>query len=409
MLDANLLKDLFRKRNISFDVEYFLSLAAKRSSLQQKVQLLRQERNKISSQNTSWSYKRGKEIKQELKILESQLAAVLTEYKDLYNRIPNLIHPDAPIGKSEEENVVLKEWGRKPHFSFTPLDHLQLGKRLNILDFEKGVKVAGSNFYFLKNEGVDLEFALMRFALDFLKKEGFILYQTPELAKQSIIEGIGYHPRGPEAQIYSIAGSDLGLIGTSEIALGGYYANEIFAESDLPLKLGGFSHCFRTEAGGYGRESRGLYRVHHFSKVEMFIYCLPDWSEKMHQYLVSVEEKIYKELGLPYRVVDICSGDLGAPAYRKFDLEVWMPGLGKWGEVTSASNCTDYQAKRLNIKYRRKDSSTAYVHTLNATAVASARLLIAILELFQKPDGLVEIPKALQRYTGFALIKPHAD
>lgn len=408
MLDLTLISDLLKKRNITLNVEHLLALDAKRSSLQQKVQVLREERNKISKENTPASRERGKQIKGELKILEPELNTVLAEYKQLINKLPNRLHPKVPIGKDESENVVLREHGQKPKFTFKPLDHVQLGKKLNILDFEKGTLVSGSNFYFLKNQGVMLEFALMKFALDFIKNEGFELYQTPDLAKQFILDGLGFNPRGPETQVYNIDNSDLGLIGTAEATLGGYYASEIIGEGKLPLKLGGYSHCFRTEAGGYGRESRGLYRVHQFSKVEMFIYCLPNQSEEMHEYLVSLEEKIYQELGFPYRVVDICSGDLGAPAYRKYDLEAWMPGLNKWGEVTSTSNCTDYQSRRLGIKYRRKDGSTDFLHTLNGTAVASSRSTIAILELFQEEDGSVKIPKVLQKYTGFAVIKPHA-
>ncbi len=400
-------KDLLKKRNVNVDIEYLLSLDAKRSSLQQKVQTLRQERNTISKENTENTRDRGRDIKDELKILEPELESVLSEFKGLFTEIPNTLHKNAPIGKGESENVVVREHGEKPAFSFKPLDHVELGKKLNIIDFDKGTKVSGSNFYFLKNQGVELELALMRFAMDFLKKEGFTIYQTPDLAKQNILNGTGYNPKGPETQIYSVENSDLGLIGTSEVTLGGYYSGEILKENEFPIKMGGFSHCFRTEAGGYGRESRGLYRVHQFSKVEMFVYCLPQDSEKMHEYLVSLEEKIYKELGFPYRVVDICSGDLGAPAYRKYDLEVWMPGLNKWGEVTSASNCTDYQAQKLNIKYRRKDSSTDYIHTLNGTAIASSRAPIALLELGQLEDGTVKIPKALHKYTGFDKIKPH--
>lgn len=407
MLDLTLTSDLLKKRNITLDVEHLLALNAKRSSLQQKVQALQEERNKISKENTQESRERGKQIKEELKILEPQLNTVLVEFKQLFNKLPNSLHPKVPIGKDESENVVLREHGQKPKFTFKPLDHVQLGKKLNILDFEKGAKVAGSNFYFLKNQGVELEFALMKFALDFIKKEGFELYQTPELAKQFILDGLGFNPRGSETQIYNIENTQLGLIPTAEATLGGYNASEIIDERKLPLKLGGFSHCFRTEAGGYGRESRGLYRVHQFSKVEMFIYCLPNQSEKMHEYLVSLEEKIYQQLGIPYRVVDICSGDLGAPAYRKYDLEAWMPGLNKWGEITSTTNCTDYQSQRLGIKYRRKDGSTDFLHTLNGTAVASSRSTIALLELFQQGDGSVRIPKVLQKYTGFDAVKPH--
>jgi len=401
-------KEILKKRNVSLDLENLLSLDAKRSSLTQKIQALREERNKISKDNTDTGRKRGKEIKDELKVLEPEFAAVNTELQEKLWELPNLVDPKAPEGVGENENIVLREHGEKPKIAFKPLDHLELGKKLAILDFEKAAKVSGSGFYYFKNEAVNLELALINFALDFLKKEGFQLFSTPDLAKQKISESIGFQPRGPETQIYNVENSDLSLVGTSEITLGGYHSEEILNETNLPLKYAGFSHCFRTEAGGYGRESRGLYRVHQFSKAEMFIFCPPSDSEKMLEYLVGLEEKIYQQLEIPYRIVDICTGDLGAPAYRKYDLEAWMPGLNKWGEITSTTNCTDYQAYRLKIKYRKKDGSTDYVHTLNGTAIATSRVPIAILENFQQKDGSVKIPKVLQKYTGFTEIKPHA-
>lgn len=406
--NLDFVKETLKKRNISLDLELILSLDIKRSSLQNKIQALRSERNKLSKDNTEANRQRGKEVKEELKILDPELETVQKELNLYLWKLPNLIHPETPIGKSDLENVVLRQHGEIPKFSFKVRDHMEIGKKLDLIDFEKGAKVSGSNFYFFKNEMVILEFALIRFALDFLKEKGFKLFLTPDLARLSILEGIGFAPRGPETQVYTVCDSDLGLVGTAEITLGGLHVGEILNEKDLPLKYAGFSHCFRTEAGGYGRESRGLYRVHQFSKVEMFIYCLPSDSNKMHEYLVSLEEEIYQKLGIPYRVVDICSGDLGAPAYRKYDLEVWMPGMNKWGEVTSASNCTDYQSRRLKIKYRKKDSTTEYVHMLNGTAIATSRVPIAILENFQKADGSVKIPKVLHKYTEFIEIKPHA-
>lgn len=278
-----------------------------------------------------------------------------------------------------------------------------------ILDFERGSKVTGSNFYYLKNEAVILEFALMQMVIDTLVPEGFKIFITPDLAKMEIIDGIGFQPRGPEAQIYRIENFDLGLIATAEITLGGYHKDEILDELDLPLKYLGFSHCFRTEAGAYGRYNRGLYRVHQFSKAEIFIICRPEDSEDMHEYILGLEEKIFQKLEIPYRVLDICSGDLGAPAARKFDIEAWMPGRGDFGEVTSCSNCTDYQARRLNIRFRRVTGEVEYVHMLNGTAIAISRALIAIFENYQQEDGSILIPKALQPYTlGIKEIKPKA-
>lgn len=398
-------KENLKKRNLKVDLEGILTLDAERVSLLQKIEELRAERNKISKKLTPESKKRGRQIKKELKPLDSKLKKIEDKLgKSLWD-LPNMVHPDAPVGKDESENVVVRRWGEPTGFDFKPLDHLEIGKRLDLIDFERGAKVSGSQFYYLKNEAVLLSLSLMRFALDYLQNKGFTLIKTPELVRTKVLDGTGFNPQGPETQVYQIKGEDLGLIGTSEIAIAGYLMDEVIEEEDLPLKLAGFSHCFRTEAGSYGRYSKGLYRIHEFSKAEMFIFCKPSQSEKMHQFLLTTEEEIYRELELPYRVVEMCSGDLGAAAYRKFDLEAWMPGRDDWGEVTSTSNCTAYQARRLNIKYRRKDGQLDYLHTLNGTAIADPRTIIAILENFQQKDGSIKIPKVLQKYMGKSKIK----
>jgi seryl-tRNA synthetase len=300
--------------------------------------------------------------------------------------------------------------GEPPRFGFATLDHLALAARLELVDFEAGARVAGQKFYFLQNEAVLLELGLQRLALDVLLENGFVPFVTPDLARPEIVDGIGYNPRGEETQIYSLANADLCLIGTAEITLGGMHADAILDEDQLPRKVAGISHCFRTEAGAAGRESKGLYRVHQFTKVEMFAFTSPEQSEAMHEQLLSLEERIFQALELPYRVIDTATGDLGAPAYRKFDLEAWMPGRGEagdWGEVTSTSNCTDYQSRRLRIRFRRKDTrKTEYVHMLNGTALAVSRTLLALLENHQRADGSVAIPKALQPYVGFDVIRP---
>ena len=399
-------KENLKKRNLKIDIEIILGLDAKRVSLLQKIENLRAERNKISQEKTSASIKRGKEIKEELKILEPRLSALEKELEGLLWELPNMVSPKAPVGKNETENVVLRQWGNPPKFSFKPLDHLELAEKLDLVDFKTGAKVAGSNFYYLKNEAVILEQALIFYALNFLTAKCFTPWLTPDLAKERFYLGTGYLPRGPEAQTYVVSGSDLGLIATSEITLVGIHADQILTEKDLPKKYAGFSHCFRVEAGGYGKYSRGLYRVHQFSKVEMYIFCKPEESEKFYEYLLELEEKIFQNLGIPYRVVEMCTGDLGAQAARKFDLEAWMPGRGDWGEITSTSNTTDYQARCLNIKYRKKDGTTEFVHTLNGTALATPRTLIAILENYQEKDGTVTVPKVLVPYCGFTKILP---
>ena len=405
-------KESIKKRNLKIEIEPILSLDAKRTSLIQKIEALRAERNKISEERTASHVKRGREIKEELKTLEPQLQAAESQLQGLLWNLPNMISPGAPVGKDERENVVLRQWGQLPKFSFKPRDHVELAEKLDLIDFKNGAKVGGSNFYYLKNETVLLELALVRYALDFLIKDGFTPFITPDLAKSRYYLGTGYLPRGPEAQTFMIEGEDLGLIATAEVPLAGLKADEILKETDLPQKYVGYSHCFRKEAGGYGKYSRGLYRVHQFTKVEMFVYSLPENSEEMHEYLLTLEEKIFQGLEIPYRVVEMCTGDLGAQAARKFDLEAWMPGrlsalsrsgtgpAGGWGEITSTSNCLDYQARRLNIRYRKKDGTVAYPHMLNGTAIATSRTIIAILENYQQKDGSIVIPSVLQKYMG---------
>jgi seryl-tRNA synthetase len=273
-----------------------------------------------------------------------------------------------------------------------------------LIDFEAGARVAGQKWYYLRNEAVLLDLALQRFALDLLIDEGFTPVATPDVARRKLVDAMAFAPRGPETQIYSVEGTDLDLIGTAEITLGAIHADAILEEDELPIKLAGVSHCFRTEAGSAGRESRGLYRVHQFTKVEMFAFTRPEDSEAMHAELLRIEERIFRDLEVPYRVIEVATGDLGAPAWRKFDIEAWIPGRGEggaYGEVTSTSNCTDFQARRLKTRFRRKDASrNELVHTLNGTAVAVSRALIALLENHQRADGSIGIPKALRPYFG---------
>ena len=342
---------------------------------------------------------------------ESRLESAERELKDALSQIPNMAHPDSPRGKEDKDNLEVKRVGTPTSFDFEPRDHVALGALLDILDFDAGTKVTGTKFYFLKNEGVLLEMALVRFAVDRLMSKGFMPFSTPDLAKTEILEGIGFNPRGAESNVYRLAEEDLCLIGTAEITLGGYYSDQILDKAQLPLKLVGVSHCFRREAGAAGQFSKGLYRVHQFTKAEMFVYCLPEDSERIHGELRQIEEELFSELGIPFRVVDTCTGDLGAPAYRKWDLEAWMPGRngGEWGEVTSTSNCTDYQARRLGVRYKDDDGKNKFVHGLNGTALACSRAIVAILENYQEADGSVRMPAALVPYCGFDRIRPKAQ
>src|SRR5918992_1214904 len=337
---------------------------------------------------------------------EAELARVEERLREEQLKIPNMTHRDAPIGKDESENVEIRRWGEIPDFGFDVKDHVELGDSLGIIDFDAGTKVAGSKFYFLRGDAVLLELGLVRYAMDILMGRGYHPTITPDLARDEMLVGTGFIPRGPETQIYSVEDSDLSLIATAEIALAGSLADEIVEDEELPIRLAGLSHCFRTEAGSHGRASRGLYRVHQFTKVEMFAFTTPEQSEELHDEMVGIEERIFQGLGLPYRVVDICTGDLGAAAYRKYDLEAWMPGRSDFGEVTSTSNTTDYQARRLAIRYRKEGGRPQLLHTLNGTALAMSRALVSLLEIHQQQDGSVLLPEALLPYVGRERLTP---
>ncbi|MFP4491576.1 MAG: serine--tRNA ligase [Spirochaetaceae bacterium] len=423
MLDLKYLKEHaeevrenIRNRFMNLDVDSVLSLYDKRNTLLRKLEDLRKQRNenakkmkgKLEEKERSLLIEEGKKLKERIASLEEEYGGVDAELRELAGKIPNMAHPHAPVGKEEKDNLELHRYGEPKTFSFEAKDHVELGTSLDLVDFDTAAKVTGQKFYYLKNQAVFLELALARYALDILLSRGFTPTITPDLAREEIVEGIGFNPRGEESNIYSIEDSDSCLVGTAEITLGGYHAGELLSAEQLPIKMAGLSHCFRREAGAAGRFSKGLYRVHQFTKLEMFVYCLPEESEKIHMELLGIEEEIFQGLEIPYRVVDTCTGDLGAPAYRKYDIEAWMPGRGEkgdWGEVTSASNCTDYQARRLGIRYKSEEGNR-YVHMLNGTAVAVSRALIALLENHQKEDGSIELPDSLAGYTGFKRIPP---
>ena len=393
-LDA-IIKDQDDRLELLLEVE---NLRSKRNETAQKMKgkLDNETRNKLISE--------GKAIKEELMVKEAELSELETKFQDEIRTIPNYASPLAPVGKEDKDSLAIKFVGEPTKFSFKAKDHVQLGEELDILDFDKGAKVSGQKFYYIKNQAVIVQMALERYAMDIVLKHGFTPFITPDVAKEEILNGIGFNPRGAESNIYTVEGTDTCLVGTAEITLGGYYKDTIFNKSDLPIRMTGLSHCFRREAGGAGQYSKGLYRVHQFSKLEMFIYCLPEDSERFHQQIISIEEEIFTGLGLPYRIVDTATGDLGAPAYRKFDIEAWMPGRGdngEYGEVTSTSNCTDYQARNLNIRYRDDDGKIKFVHMLNGTAVALSRAMVALIENYQNEDGSITIPEKLRPYTNF--------
>ena len=414
--NAEAVQENCRNRGVEADVGLVVELADRRSALIQELNELKQEQNRmaksIGQERDPEAREKlitgSREMKQQIPAKEAELHEVEARLRDEQLKIPNMTHPDSPIGRDDSENVEIRRSGEIPEFSFEPKDHVELGELLGIIDFEAGAKTTGSKFYFLRGDAVLLELGLIRYALDLLAGYGYEPTITPDLARDEALVGTGFIPRGPETQIYSVEDSDLSLVATAEIPLAGQLTDEIVEEERLPLRYAGLSHCFRTEAGSHGRASRGLYRVHQFTKVEMFAFTTPENSEAVHEEMVEIEERIFQGLGLPYRVVDICTGDLGGAAYRKYDLEAWMPGRDDFGEVTSTSNTTDYQARRLRIRYRKDGGRPQLLHTLNGTALAMSRALIALLEVYQQEDGSVKLPDALVPYVGKERIEPPA-
>ncbi|MGF1582104.1 MAG: serine--tRNA ligase [Gemmataceae bacterium] len=405
-------KENCKNRNVVADVDTVITFDDQRKKLRHEAQQFQQEANELQKKikgtkdadERQQLIEKGRELRQQVSDLEEQVKDVEQQLRQALNVIPNITHPDAPVGTDDSANKVIKKHGEPTKFDFTPKDHYELCEALDLADFEAGSNVVGPKFYYLKNEGALLEIALVQYAMQKLVEKGFVPIITPDMAKAEVLEGIGFIPRGEETQIYSIENTDLCMIATAEITLGGMHKDKILQETDLPQRYVGLSHCFRTEAGAAGRDTRGLYRVHQFTKVEMFAFCVPEQSDAIHEDILAIEEEIFQGLGLPYHVIDTCTGDLGGPAYRKYDIEAWMPGRGEggeYGEVTSTSNCTDYQARRLNIRYKGPDfKGTRFVHTLNGTAVASTRAILAILENYQQEDGSVLIPEALQKWVG---------
>ncbi len=400
------------RRGVTCDVAKLVSLESERLEKLRLAEDLNRQANETSKQIPKATDKdarqtlveEGRKLREQKESAQREHDALDSAIAEIQSEIPNLTHPDAPTGGEADAKELFQGKTPKPSFDFKTIDHVAIGERYDLFDFEAGARVSGAGFYFLKNEAVRLDLALQQFAISLLSDRGFIPVSTPDLALTHILQGIGFNPRGPETQIYSIENTELNLVGTAEITLGGMLAGQTIDAEKLPLKLCGLSHCFRTEAGAAGRASKGLYRVHQFTKVEMFAFTTPGQSDAMHETMRELECEIFDALEVPYRVIDTASGDLGGPAYRKFDLEAWMPGrgdAGDWGEVTSTSNCTDYQSRRLNIRYKQAgQKGTEFVHTLNGTAVATGRAMIALLENHQRADGTIKIPKALQLWVG---------
>jgi len=400
------------RRGVAVDVTHFVELENLRRAKQAEVEQLNRQANQVSKTigkatddaQREQRVAEGRRLREAKDQAQAEVDRLDRQAADILTQIPNLTHPDVPVGGEEDSREIRRGEAPIRRFDFAPLDHVELGEKHDLIDFAAGSHIAGQGFYFLKNEAVLLELALQRYALEQVMAAGFVPTVTPDLARSDILQGIGFIPRGPETQIYSIEGSDLNLVATAEITLGGMMSGKVLAAEQLPIQLCGISHCFRTEAGAAGRASRGLYRVHQFTKVEMFAFTLPEQSDEMLERINQVECRIFDGLGIPYRVIDTATGDLGGPAYRKYDLEAWMPGRGEegeFGEITSASNCTDYQARRLGIRYKVKGhKGTNFAHTLNGTAVAISRALIAIMENYQQADGSIVVPEVLRGIVG---------
>ncbi len=416
--DREAVEDMLRRRNTEAPLDKILSLDDKRLTLVRNINQMREERNRITETIPKCSdaaekkalIESNRELRQSILELEEELRQTEQELNELLLNMPNMMAPDVPYGEDDSQNVEIRRWGIPRDFQFTPLDHVDVGEKLGAIDVPRGTKVMGSRGYLLRADAVYLEFALVRFALDLLESEGFTPIIPPVMVKEEILLGTRHYPFFKD-QIYRIEGENLGLVGTSEIPLAAIHADELLSEEDLPIKYAGFSPCYRTEVGSGGKDIRGLMRVHQFDKVEMFIFSEPSKSEEMHEYILALEEQIYQSLEIPYRVVKICTGDLGPIAYKKYDIEFWRPYEGIYREITSCSNCTDFQARGLNVRYRPKNGGkTQFVHTLNGTAIAISRALVAILENYQEQDGSVVVPSVLREYMPGKLeaIRPNA-
>jgi len=415
LANADKVAENCRNRGVDVDVPAFVAAENARRDADKALQAAQTEANALASDKSlsvDEKRERGKALREKREALKAEVDKRTEEADALLWRIPNMTHPASPIGRDDHDN---KEIERNavaiPKFDFAPRDHVALGELHGIIDTEGGSKVAGPGFYFLKGDGALLELALQNFAVNFLAQRGYVPHITPDIARDSILLGTGFVPRGNETNTYHIEDTDLSLIATAEITLCGLYQDTILDAAQLPIRIAGVSHCFRTERAA-GRATRGLYRVHQFTKVEMVVIAPPEQSEALHQELLTNERDIFNALEIPYRVLDICTGDLGAAAYRKYDLEAWMPARGQggeFGEITSTSNCTEFQARRLNIRYRTEPKGKPlYVHTLNGTAIALGRAMIAILENNQQADGSVVVPKALRPFLGKDVLTPPA-
>jgi len=394
-------KEACKKKQVDCDIDRILELDEKKREYLKKVETLRSEQNKLGKEGI----KKAQEIKAKIKEIEPELEKIEKEFQDLMLQIPNPPFEDVPVGKDESGNVILREVGEKPNFDFKPKDYLEIAEKLDLIDIKRAAKVAGTRFGYLKKEAALIELALINLAFDTLVKQGFIPVIPPVMLKPEMARGMGYLEQTDEEEAYFLPEDNLYLVGTAEQSVGTMHSDEVFKEKDLPKRYVAFSTCFRREAGAYGKDTRGILRVHQFDKIEMFSFLKPEDSQKEHQFFLEIEEKLMRALKIPYRVVQICTGDLGVPAANKYDIEAWMPGQNQYRETHSTSNCTDFQARRLNIRYKDKSGKLNFVHTVNGTAFAIPRPLIAIIENYQQKDGSIKVPEVLQKYLNSKVIK----
>lgn len=405
-------KEACQKKQFKVDIDQILEIDKKRREVLTTLEKMLAQKNKASKKISQIQDKTEKqkiilkmrELDKNSDRLNKELKEIEKEFNDLMLQVPNLPFDEVPIGKDDSENIVLRKVGRIPKFNFKPKDYLEIAEKLDLIDVKRAAKISGSRFGFLKNEAVLIEFALIKLAFDILTKNRFIPILPPVMLKKEMARGTGYFEATDEKEAYFIPEDNLYLAGTSEQPLIAMHAGEIFEEKELPKRYLGFSACFRREAGSYGKDTKGILRVHQFDKVEMVSFCKPEDSKKEHQFLLKMEEKLMKLLKLPYQVIQICTGDLGRPAAAKYDIEVWLPSENRYRETHSTSNCTDFQSRRLNIRYRDKSGKLNFVHTLNGTAF-SQRPILAIIENYQQKDGSVLVPKVLQKYLNFKIIK----
>ena len=397
-----------RKKHIDVDIQQLLAMDEQCRDLRAKVESAKALRNKTSKEIPSLqgeakqaAIAHMRQVAEDSKILEDSLREVEATREALLLRVPNVPAEDVPDGATDADNVELRTWGDIPHFDFPVRDHVELGEHLDIIDIARGVKIAGSRTYFLKNAGALLEHAVLQFALHCMVRKGFIPMVVPHLVKDEAMVGTAYFPAGME-QAYRLPEDQVNLIGTAEVPITAYHTNEILREDELPKYYVGLSNCYRREAGTYGKDTRGLYRIHQFQKVEQVVICVndPEMSSREHEHILHNAEEVLQALGLPYRVVLVCGGDLGVPQVKKYDIETWMPSRQTYSETHSASKFHDFQARRLQLRYREKGGTLRFAHTLNNTVIASPRILIPLLELYQRADGSVAIPEVLQPYLG---------